>query len=286
MATGEEPSHFGLGSRVRVVGLGQASHHNGKLGAVIAPLDAQTGRLGVKLEDGTEVRIKSCNVQLQQHPDDAPEAAAEQPRPSRAPSFAKMFKRDKEATKWLESTKNGNAKPLTLADFDEYILRLGRNSPTPADAMRFGMLSMRLDIQGQDSPRVIVRRFIIDTDGTAEAAMHAYFKVSLDILRQMKAVAAATLANPQRLAQFLAELVPIYTRVKESPFDSGNTEVLKPIFMDGKPNCAHCGGGGKESSKLKFCACCRSVRYCSADHQKAHWPEHQKVCKALHTTLE
>ncbi len=285
MATREEPSHFGLGSRVRVVGLGQASHHNGKLGAVIAPLDAQTGRLGVKLEDGTEVRIKSCNVQLQQHTDDASEAAAEQPRPSSAsaPSVAKMFKRDKEATKLLESTMNGNAQPLTLADFDEYILRLGRNSPTPADAMRFAMLSMRLGIQEQDSPRVIMRRFMIDTDGTAEAVMHAYFKVPVHILRQMKAIAAATLANPQRLAQFLAELVPIYTRATETPLDSGNTAVLKPIFMGGKPNCAHCGGGGNESSKLKFCARCRSVRYCSADHQKAHWPEHQKVCKALHT---
>ncbi len=92
MAAREEPSHFGLGSRVRVVGLGHASHHNGKLGAVIAPLDAQTGRLGVKLEDGTQVRIKSCNVQLQQHPDDAPEAATEQPRPSRAPLDAKIDK--------------------------------------------------------------------------------------------------------------------------------------------------------------------------------------------------
>ena len=281
MATREEPSPFGLGCRVRVVGLAQASHHNGKLGAVIAPLDAQTGRLGVKLQDGAEIRIKSCNVHLEQQPDDAPQAAAEQPRPSRAPSAAKMFKRDKEGTKWLESMMDGDAQPLTLADFDDYILRLGRNSPTPADAMRFGMLCMRLDIRQQDSPKLIVRRFMIDTDGTAGAAMQAYFKVDVEILRQLKTIAAATLANPQRLAKFLAELVPIYTRVKESPIERGNTAVLKPIFAGGKPNCAHCGCSDTESSKLKHCARCRSVRYCSTDHQKAHWPEHQKVCKAL-----
>ncbi len=68
---------------------------------------------------------------------------------------------------------------LTLADFDDYVLRLGRNSPTPADAMRFGMLSMRLDIQEQDMPKVILRRFMIDVDGTAEAALHANTKIDV-----------------------------------------------------------------------------------------------------------
>jgi hypothetical protein len=192
-----------------------------------------------------------------------------------------MFKRDKQGAEWFESMMGDNAQPLTLADFDDYLLRLGRNSPTPADAMRFGMLSMRLDIQDQDMPKVILRRFMIDVDGTAEAALHANTKIDVGILRQMKAVAAAIVADPRKSAKFMADLVPVYTRVKESPFQPGSTEVLKPVFLGGKPNCAHCGCGDTESSKLKFCARCRSVRYCCVDHQKLDWPEHKKVCKAL-----
>jgi len=65
-----ECAQFDLGCRVRVMGLVQAAQHNGKMGVVIAPLDLQTGRIGVKLEEGCEIRIKPCNMQLQQHPDD------------------------------------------------------------------------------------------------------------------------------------------------------------------------------------------------------------------------
>ena len=92
MAASEEPSAFDLGSRVRVVGLVQAAHHNGKLGVVVASVDSRTGRLGVELEDGSEVSIKPCNMQLQQHPDDTPQAddvsqaAAVPPPPSSAPA--------------------------------------------------------------------------------------------------------------------------------------------------------------------------------------------------------
>ncbi len=57
-----ESTEFDLGSRVRVAGLVQASHHNGKTGVIIAALDPQTGRMGVELEDGAEIRIKTCNM--------------------------------------------------------------------------------------------------------------------------------------------------------------------------------------------------------------------------------
>ena len=66
-----ETTEFDLGCRVRVVGLVQAAHHNGKTGVVVASLDTQTGRIGVELEDGAKVRIKPCNMQLLLHPDDA-----------------------------------------------------------------------------------------------------------------------------------------------------------------------------------------------------------------------
>jgi hypothetical protein len=78
-ASAESTTEFHLGCRVRVVGLAQAAHHNGKRGVVMAYLDTQTGRIGVELEDGAEVCIKPCNMQLLLHPDDAyprPAAAA------------------------------------------------------------------------------------------------------------------------------------------------------------------------------------------------------------------
>ena len=80
-----ESTEFDLGSRVRVAGLVQASHHNGKTGVVIAAVDPQTGRVGVELEDGAEIRIKPCNMQLLQHPDDA--ALHTAPAPHAAPAI-------------------------------------------------------------------------------------------------------------------------------------------------------------------------------------------------------
>jgi WD40 repeat protein len=77
-AASAESAEFDVGCRVRVVGLVQAAHHNGKTGVVISSSDTQTGRIGVELEDGAEVLIKPCNMQLLQHPYDAypPLAAA------------------------------------------------------------------------------------------------------------------------------------------------------------------------------------------------------------------
>jgi hypothetical protein len=167
--------------------------------------------------------------------------------------------------------------PLTLADFDDYVLGVGRTSRT----WRFTVLEMRLNIQQQDQPKVILRRFMIDSEETAEAALHAHTKVPLEILKQMKAAAAEIIADPERHARFMADLVPVYTRRTSSSLQKGPNEAKKPALIDGPRICAHCGCGDTESCKLKSCARCRSVRYCCADHQKTDWPEHQKVCKAL-----
>ena len=39
--------------------------------------------------------------------------------------------------------------------------------------------------------------------------------------------------------------------------------------------CAVCGAGGK----LKKCSGCHTVRYCGADCQRAHWPDHRRTCR-------
>ena len=44
-------------------------------------------------------------------------------------------------------------------------------------------------------------------------------------------------------------------------------------------SCANCGKGEEDSTKLKKCSACLSVKYCSAECQKAHRPQHKKECK-------
>ena len=45
-----------------------------------------------------------------------------------------------------------------------------------------------------------------------------------------------------------------------------------------QPKCAACGG---TEPKLKRCARCQKVKYCSGVCQKSHWPTHKGVCVAL-----
>ena len=43
--------------------------------------------------------------------------------------------------------------------------------------------------------------------------------------------------------------------------------------------CANCGKGEEASIKLKACAACKLVKYCSRDCQSAHRSQHKKDCK-------
>jgi hypothetical protein len=43
-----------------------------------------------------------------------------------------------------------------------------------------------------------------------------------------------------------------------------------------KPRCAACGG--KDVPRFKVCAGCDIARYCNAQCQKEHWPQHRQVC--------
>ena len=62
MAIHEKPD-FDLWCRVRAKGLVQSAQHNGKTAVVIALADPETGRFGVRLQDGVEVRMKPCNLE-------------------------------------------------------------------------------------------------------------------------------------------------------------------------------------------------------------------------------
>ena len=43
--------------------------------------------------------------------------------------------------------------------------------------------------------------------------------------------------------------------------------------------CASCGIAEIDEIKLKTCAACKSLRYCSVECQKKHWPQHKRACK-------
>ena len=44
-------------------------------------------------------------------------------------------------------------------------------------------------------------------------------------------------------------------------------------------HCASCGKPENDDVKLKKCAACHLVRYCSVKCQKDHRPKHKKECK-------
>jgi hypothetical protein len=56
------PALFEVGCRVLVTGLVAARQHNGQKGAVSIAMDESSGRLGVALDNGTELKIKASNL--------------------------------------------------------------------------------------------------------------------------------------------------------------------------------------------------------------------------------
>ena len=57
---------------------------------------------------------------------------------------------------------------------------------------------------------------------------------------------------------------------------------MSTISSDSISTCANCGKGseGEEDSiKLKSCAACKLVKYCSRECQAAHRPQHKRECK-------
>ena len=46
------------------------------------------------------------------------------------------------------------------------------------------------------------------------------------------------------------------------------------------PCCSTCGAAASADTKLRKCAGCKAVRYCSTECQKAHWRAHRPACLA------
>ena len=60
------------------------------------------------------------------------------------------------------------------------------------------------------------------------------------------------------------------------------TAVHTSLTTPGLRSCALAGCGAKEAhpAHFKSCSACRTVAYCSKEHQVAGWPSHKKACKA------
>ena len=58
--------------------------------------------------------------------------------------------------------------------------------------------------------------------------------------------------------------------------------VVKSLNAPGLRTCALDGCGAREAhpAHFKSCAACRTVAYCSKEHQVADWPSHKKACRA------
>lgn len=156
--------------------------------------------------------------------------------------------------------------PLTRADLDEWADRLGKPSPTPFDAIRFGTLQMRISA-ARDRAAANNAAAGVPMAFPSLGSIASFFKKGPDGNRGsgFPALVVSTFASLLLAAQ-------------DAPFGGGIA--LAPTLFSGTPVCCACGkaGGG-----LKACARCRGETYCGVECQKARWPEHRKSCRDVAT---
>jgi hypothetical protein len=65
-------------------------------------------------------------------------------------------------------------------------------------------------------------------------------------------------------------------------YEEQNRNVAAAAAAPGLRSCAHSSCSAREvhPNHFKTCAACRSVAYCSKEHQTADWPSHKAACKA------
>lgn len=178
---------------------------------------------------------------------------------------------------------------LTQEDLDDYKRRMGRNSPTPQDAMRFAALQMALGkyLKGKDLEdynKAIQNR---DT-ATVE-------KLERKIIRRKD--------KPDHVDKRSNIQVPVGTRVRMkvdgkegvtcknedwvivTPEDSGrftvqiaNEEEPRKDLKRNEFNVL-CFNGSCRERGTNRCSKCLQAWYCSQDCQRAAWKTHKPKCK-------
>ena len=187
------------------------------------------------------------------------------------------LKFDRKATQFYNEAPK---KILTIEDLDEYVGRLGKCSPTAADAMRFGELSMAIDaIFTEEESKIWIstRKALLSDSDEFNAEMRTLgidpksergiaFKKNIDIkLRKDAEEILARQSDPEGNGRFDTSA-------------PGKTVVMKPIYSS-PPECIVCNVTKSETVKLLMCSVCRSVWYCGVEHQKQDWISHKKICK-------
>ena len=72
----------------------------------------------------------------------------------------------------------------------------------------------------------------------------------------------------------IAALAPLQQEIQAALQRSLTAPGLRSCELDG------CGAREAHPAHFKSCAACRTVAYCSKEHQVAGWPAHKKACKA------
>ena len=86
----------------------------------------------------------------------------------------------------------------------------------------------------------------------------------------------------QRSGVLQARRIEEQMRLRASVHTAADAVLQKNLTAPGLRTCALDGCGAREAhpAHFKSCAACRTVAYCSKEHQVEGWPSHKKACKA------
>ena len=91
-----------------------------------------------------------------------------------------------------------------------------------------------------------------------------------------------TLQRLERSIMHYTHYLENITKTAENEASKSSEAVRASLTAQGLRSCSLAGCGAKEAHPQHFkrCAACRTVAYCSREHQVADWPAHKAACKA------